>query len=1089
MKSIEEKYQKLTQREHVLKRGGMYLGSTELTTKEMFVFDLESEKIVLKVVEYNPGLLKIFDEILTNALDHAVRNPESVDKIKVSINKESGLIEVWNNGPGIPVEMHKEHNMYLPEMLLGALLSSSNYDDNEARVGAGTFGIGGAAANIYSKKFTIETVYNTKKYVQTFTENMSEKTKPKITTVKSGDYTKISFIPDFERFGMKNGTTLETLQVLYKRVYDCMVCTKGVSIFLNDKKIKGKGLMDYIKYYENTSVLSYESTDTKYNWEYAVCLSDKHDHVSFVNGTNTVDGGKHVDYLMNGIVTKLKGEIERKKKLTNVKISNIKDSIMLFVNCTIPNPTFSSQSKETLTTQFKDFKTKIEISDKFIDKLYKSEITTRVVETSMAKEILDHKKQTDGKKKTKVIIPKLEDAIWAGGRRSNECTLILTEGDSASTFAKWGRTSLKDGIEKMGVFPLKGKVLSVRDATLAQLTKNDEINNIKQILGLQTGVRYTSTDNLRYGRVLILTDSDCDGSHIKGLLINMFHFWWKELLDLDFLSSMKTPIIKVTNGKKSIEFFSQHDYDNWVLSGKKGTVKYYKGLGTSTSTEAKDLFSRYDTLKVLYKKTENCDAKILLAFGKDKIKSKEKTSDADKRKEWLRNYDKNNVLNMTDKSDVSYSDFIEKELVHFSIYDNQRSIPNVCDGLKPSQRKILFTLLKRGNDEIKVAQLSGYVSAETAYHHGEVSLQQAIINMAQDFIGSNNINLLEPLGSFGSRYSGKDAASPRYIFTKLAPITRIIYNKLDLGLLPQQVEEGKEIEPEYFLPIIPMALVNGVIGIGTGFSTSIPMYNPKDLIKIIKDKIQEKQVLVELVPWYKSFKGNIKKESEHNYTCEGLIKKIGDKKYEITELPVGTFVTPYKDFLETLDILSNVSNYTTDENTGIRIVIEFKDKPKEDDLIKQLKLSKSLSTNNMHLFNVECIPKRYCSPMEIIESYYTLRIELYEKRRLNIMNNLEIEIKLLSEKIRFIMGYLDKKITLYNKKLIEVEQQLESLKFDKKEGSFNYLVNLPLVSLTKEKLDKLNNELDDKNKLLSDTRGITSGQMWTRELDELYKLL
>jgi DNA gyrase/topoisomerase IV subunit B len=1346
-KSIEETYKKLTQREHVLQRGGMYLGSTEKITRETYVYDPEIQEVSLKVVEYNPGLLKIFDEILTNALDHAGRNPEEVDKIKVNISKE-GTISVWNNGPGIPTDIHKEHEIHVPELLLGTLLSSSNYDDTEARTGAGTFGIGGTAANIYSKSFTIETVHKNKKYVQTFSENMSEKTKPKITSVKGEDYTKITFTPDYQRFGME-GMDQDTLSVLFKRVLDCMVCTgKNVSILLNDKKLKGNGLTDYIKYYKGLSVLAYESTNTKYNWEYAVCLGDNYDQISFVNGTNTVEGGRHTDYLTNGITSKLKAEIEKKKKLTNVKVGGIKESMVLFVSCVIPNPTFASQSKETLTTQFKDFKTKIEISDKFIEKLYKSEITERIVQISKAKEILDHKKQTDGKKKSKVIIPKLEDAIWAGTKRSNECTLILTEGDSASTFGKWGRTALKDGIEKMGIFSLKGKVVSVRDASLAQLTKNEELNNIKQILGLQSGVKYKSTDSLRYGKVLMLTDADSvtgdtplllkhpesgdiivetienlthdfnrhgengskeygntnyliwtetgwteiesvmrhkvnktiyrvltntgvvdvtedhsllkenkeeiapkdcvvgdkllhsfpcifeerengisvteayemgekfmdsenvnenvilngskrvkesflkglrmpevmsgigwisvknkrkaqiiytlcksigynvvlnlrtyfpeeialsisqmeilnddtgdkseitkiinlgnteqyvydlttrnhhfqagvgemivhntDGSHIKGLLINMFHFWWKELLDLDFLLSMKTPIIKVTNGKKSLEFFNDQDYREYIEAGNKGIVKYYKGLGTSTSAEAKDLFKRYESLKVTYKNTKDCDTKILLAFGKEKTKSKEKSSDADKRKEWLTRYDKNSFIKMKDTNEVTYSDFIEKELVHFSIYDNQRSIPNVCDGLKPSQRKILFTLLNKPDKEIKVAQLSGYVSAETCYHHGEVSLQQAIINMAQDFIGSNNINLLEPLGSFGSRYSGKDAASPRYIFTKLNPITRVIYSKLDLELLPKQIEESKEIEPEYFLPIIPMSLVNGAIGIGTGFSTSIPMYNPRDLTKILKDLLNGREPTTELIPWYKDFKGSITKDKDNTYKCEGILKKISSKKYEITELPIGTFVTPYKDFLESLEILSDVINYTTNENTGIRFLIEFKETPEESELIKVLKLSKSISTSNMYLFNTKSVPMKYETPMEIVLYYYKERLLLYEKRRLNLINVLEREILLLSEKMRFIMGYLDEKIRLNRLKLSEVEEILIGLKFSKIDNSFNYLVNLPLVSLTKEKLDKLGNELKLKNETLVNTRNTTNKKMWEEELDDLEELL
>ena len=180
----------------------------------------------------------------------------------------------------------------------------------------------------------------------------------------------------------------------------------------------------------------------------------------------------------------------------------------------------------------------------------------------------------------------------------------------------------------------------------------------------------------------------------------------------------------------------------------------------------------------------------------------------------------------TNSNKVSHKDFINKEMIHFSIYDCERSIPNLMDGLKTSLRKILYSSFKKNlTTEIKVAQFSGYVSEQSGYHHGEASLNGAIVGMAQDYVGSNNINLLLPNGQFGTRLQGgKDSASERYIFTQLNQITRYIYRKEDDPVLEYLEDDGDPVEPRYYVPIVPMVLVNGGKGIGTGFSTDILSY-------------------------------------------------------------------------------------------------------------------------------------------------------------------------------------------------------------------------------------------------------------------------
>ena len=470
-KTIEQKYQKLTQREHVLERPGMYIGSVKKQTEELWVAKKTEDgsfKMIKEMIHYTPGFLKIFDEVLTNATDHSFRDA-TVNTIKINYNKESGEISVWNNGSGIPIQLHKEHGIYIPELIFGHLLSGSNYDDTTTRTGAGTNGLGSKLNCIYSKKFIVETVDSEsgKKFVQEYTDNMSNKTKPKITSNSGKSYTKITFFPDYHRFEMK-GLEDDTILLIQKRALDCIACTNGnVQIWLNGQRLVGKGLVDYTRYFfDDEKVMSESHVErirnqngevTEYIWEYAIVPNSEFDQISFVNGNTTTQGGKHVDYIVYQILNKYKRLLEDKKKLKDLKPNFIKDKMFLFLRATVANPSFNSQTKEHLTTPSKDFGCSVTVSDAFITKLYKSSITDEIIQFCKLKETAELSKQ-DGKKRSKIFIPKLEDAQWAGTARSNECTLILTEGDSAKTFAMWGRSIV--GTERYGIYPLKGKCQS-----------------------------------------------------------------------------------------------------------------------------------------------------------------------------------------------------------------------------------------------------------------------------------------------------------------------------------------------------------------------------------------------------------------------------------------------------------------------------------------------------------------------------------------------------------------------------------------------------------------------------------------------------
>ncbi|RNA39637.1 DNA topoisomerase 2-alpha-like, partial [Brachionus plicatilis] len=827
--AVEKIYQKKTQLEHILLRPDTYIGSVERLEQEMWVWDFEQEKMLKKNIKYVPGLFKIFDEIIVNASDNKIRD-SGMSVIKVNIDKAQNMIKVYNNGKGIPIVEHKDEKVFVPTLIFGHLLTSSNYNDSEKKVTGGRNGFGAKLCNIFSTKFIVETsCKESKKYFkQTWQSNMNKTADPIIKANKDQDFTCITFYPDLAKFGM-DSLEDDTISLLARRAYDIAASTRGVKVYLNDKKLPISKFEDYCKLYvsNNTNEPDFLGSNSQVKilydnpnprWEIAISFSDiGFQQVSFVNSIATSKGGRHVDYISDQIVKYL-GEVVNKKSgknSTQVKPFQIKNHIWLFVNCLIENPVFESQTKECMSLQVKNFGSKCQLSEDFLKKIAsKSGIVDRVLNWLAFKEKTDLEKTGSKSKQSKVRgIPKLDDANNAGTRDSLNCTLILTEGDSAKTLAVAGLGVL--GRDRYGVFPLRGKMLNVREATAKQILENNEITSICKIIGLNFKQKYESKDSLkqlRYGKIMIMTDQDFDGSHIKGLIINFIHHQWPNLLKHGFIEEFITPIIKVSKTNAEKAFYSMPEFEEWqksTLDWHTWKIKYYKGLGTSTSKEAKEYFSDMNRhcIKFEYTGTRD-DLAIQLAFNKKLV---------EERKDWLtrfmqsRNSQTNNYLYQKDTKKINYSQFINKELVLFSNLDNERSIPSLVDGFKPGQRKVLFACFKRNlQKEIKVAQLAGSVAELSAYHHGEQSLMGTIINLAQNFVGSNNINLLLPIGQFGTRlHGGKDAASPRYIFTNLSPLTRFIFNPKDDPLFNYLNDDGQTVEPEFYCPILPMVLVNG----------------------------------------------------------------------------------------------------------------------------------------------------------------------------------------------------------------------------------------------------------------------------------------
>jgi DNA topoisomerase-2 len=1157
MANVARKYQKKSHHQHILDRPDTYIGSTKTNEDARWVYDATAGKMVWRVVAFNPGLYKIFDEIIVNARDEFVRSTTTagmtpVKKIDVTAeNDEKGnlVIAVENDGDGIVIEMNEEEKVMVPELIFGHLLTSANYDDDEERIVGGKNGLGQKCTNIMSSLFSIDlkTPSSGKHYTQTWRNNMFVCEEPVVKSYKGAKgQVKVTFQPDKSRFVgafTEEGVTADMMAVLHTRVVELAgLVGKDLKVSWNGVVVGSNTFEKYIKLFLRDGLSGYAYEDCGPRWEVGAILANhlysgeeelpEDKHLSFVNGVNTKKGGKHVEVVARKVLTDFCDAAKAKK--VEIKPGQLKHAVVLFINATIVNPSFDSQSKEFLTTPASEFGSRAEYSGKLITGLMKLGLLEEAKHVLEAKSLRETKK-TDGKKRSVLRgIVKLEDALLAGTAKSRECTLILTEGDSAATSAISGLKEV--GRERWGVFPLRGKLLNVRDITPQKFNANEELTAIKKILGLEQGRAYKDASELRYGRVMIMADQDHDGSHIKGLLMNLFHAEWPGLMRDGFLCTLLTPILKATKGKTVLSFYSLPEFVNWResngLTGSLGgwKVKYYKGLGTSTPAEAREWFK--DLHEVGYEWDEKTDEAIQLAFNK-KL--------ADDRKRWLSHYDPTLMLVPVEKK-ASYSAFVHNELIHFSNADNIRSIPHLMDGLKPSQRKILYSCLKRNlREEIRVAQLAGYVSEHAAYHHGEASLCGTIVSMAQNFVGSNNMNLLKPVGQFGSRLdAGKDAASARYIHTYLEDIVGKIFRKEDAALLKYLDDDGLTVEPEYYLPVIPMIAVNGVVGIGTGYSTDIPPYKPDDLICLLRHRLLGSIETLggrPLDPWWFGFRGKTIRKDDQTWMTKGLYELDDAKKtVTITELPVGMWTKDYKAFLDELcesdeklqkeskkdaKKAETASQASTGSGRGgakepkepcglkgfddlyndvdVRFVLYFTeegyDAVKENvaGFEKRFKLTTSWKTTNMTCFDTEFRLVKYPTVGDMMEAFVEKRLPMYEARRQHQMEALKRQMVELDAKRRFIQAILEERLVIQKRTDEEIVAGLKACEIPPLSNvekpdeydSYDFVLKMRIDRLKQSAVIELDEAISQKEGEITHLEAQTGASLWLADLAEL----
>jgi DNA topoisomerase-2 len=1113
MTSSKSRYIKKDPIEHIMLRPDMYIGSTTIKKSEEYIAQKVDDKyrIYKKDISVSPGIIRVFIEALSNAVDNVVRSKNTktkCTKIKVDFDRETGLTSILNDGDIIPIELNEDNQCYNHSLIFGHLLTGSNYDDTEDRFTSGKNGLGVKLLNVFSTQFNVEGLdpQNGKILKQTWTNNMRITEGPVITNTKiKKGYTKISWIPDFTLFKIENYT--EDILSLYTRfVIDSSMMTK-INVYINDELIPVSSLQTYASIYSSPTE---ESLSIKMpNSEVVLCTSEEDfQHISFANGISTKLGGVHVDAWSEAIFRPIVDKFNATKAKTaqtkpKININDVKQFFKLFVNSTVVRPEFDGQSKNKLESPTIE----AEIKKTQITAICKWSIMSKIEDIIRSKEFSVLKK-SESKRKKIIKIDGLDHANLAGSKNSKDCTLILCEGLSAKTYAVAGIQKGvygKAGRDWFGIYPLTGKLMNVRNFTPTSIASNKVITNLIQTIGLRYDTNYldeTNYESLNYGKIMVMTDADVDGCHIEGLLINFFHYLFPTLLQREqpFLVSMKTPIVRVFVPKgEDILFYDEKRFQKWFSEqNKKVKTKYYKGLGTTRPEDVPDTFG----LKMVeYIKDVDIDINMSKVFSK---------KESDMRKEWLSDYSiENHPFSLDDQGEISrmeLSSFINGELIKFSIADCSRSIPNFIDGLKESQRKILYAVKKRNlrysGQSLKVAQLSGYTAEHSNYHHGEQNLCDTIIGLANEFPGTNNIPLLYRDGMFGTRLEGgSDSASPRYIYTKMEYLTEYIFREEDEALLTQVNDDGDLVQPEFYIPILPMILVNGCnAGIGTGWSCNIPCFNPIEIIDGIKDWLNNNteeengerkenvSVLPNLIPWYRGFKGTIEADESKvkRYITKGIIEE-NKNGFEISELPINMWTNKFKEYCEDLQEekkLKTMKNYSTPNEVKFILTNgnEF------ECSIENLKLHSYLYTSNMVLFDDKNKIKKYESVYEILNNFCVIRYKYYHLRKEYQLRQLVIELKMLQNKERFVSEVMDDILDIMKKKESVIVENLKTRNYDedlkKENGGYEYLLGMQVRSFTEEKVNTLRNDIQILVNKIETLKNITEKQLWINDLNE-----
>lgn len=616
-KKIEEKYQELSEIQHILNRPGMWVGSTKSEEKDSFIYNSKTGKFEMKITNYIPAMLKVVDEVISNSCDEFRRKDNmGLTELRVIMNKDNGEIIVRDNG-GIPIVKHKEAGVYVPEFIFGRLRTSSNYDDTEDRNVIGTNGVGSALCNVFSTFFEIESADGKNEFHRSWSNNMEKLNDDlKVTKCdKKTHYTQTRFILDFSRFE----TDLKTfdddfINIIHKRCIDAAAANPGLKVIFNcggeDIEWKFKKLDEYIDLYSNILNIA-----DKIPFENDLCTAlifpDSSVDVGFVNGAEC-SKGTHMKALRNEINQAVCDFITKKDKIKDLTTRAVDNKYSVFININVSNPSYDSQTKDTLTTPIekfaKDEKLKWEVNEKFLNKIIKSEIVSLVRDWYKQKTAAeDEKALRKINRETNKGLKRPDKYITCSSRKKNDRQLWIFEGDSAKAGFRGGRNP-----DIQAGYTMRGVPLNCYGMTPLQIMKNEVFNDIVTILGLKWGKEF-DINELNFGKIVISTDADVDGDKIASLLLLFFNNW-PELIEKGIVCRSISPIIISRKGKDCRKFYSMDEFKAEEKKLKGYSHKYAKGLGGLSNQESKEM---YQEPKFLYfKKDEAADSMFRKWFAK-----------------------------------------------------------------------------------------------------------------------------------------------------------------------------------------------------------------------------------------------------------------------------------------------------------------------------------------------------------------------------------------------------------------------------------------------------------------------------------------
>lgn len=1142
-------YKSMTQEEHVLARPEMYVGNPTPEPVTTWIFD--GQKMTSVEFPLSRALERLYLEVLTNASDNVGRTRRSgndAGKIYVEMNQQ--IVRIRNEGLPIPITIHPDAQVYTPELIFGQMLTSSNYVGD--RHEAGTNGIGAKATNILSSYFSVyvEDAINHLCYRQTWTANKRNRSLPEIQPFTgNGSSVTVEYVADFPRFGQLDGYSSEYFYLFMRHALDVSFNAK-VPLFFNGQPYDACDVRSYGRFYFGDAV---DDALLHYEWPEGaqiikkpkglqICENpnilprvellvldtpEEGKTISFVNCMMTEEGGVHVNEALEKVVGETLAQInnstgKRKKKGEDAKVrkykltlADVKPHLSMLLAVRVENPRFNSASKTKLAAP----KPKIEIESSKLNVVKKWRLTERLLRTLEAREEKSLS-STDGKKKRYISVENARDANLAGGKESPRCILVITEGKSGAGYANTMLKFIVNGTDIIGILPMRGKILNVRDCPPLQLIENAEINKLKEMLGLQEGMVYDSREalsTLRYGSVLIMADSDVDGKHIIGLATNYFDVRFRSLLQCGFVSYLRTPIVRVKKGGETFAFLTEQQYEQWkeaTPDHTKWTIQYFKGLGTSEDTDIKEDLKDPFYVNMVY--DEKAEEHLRLAFDKNY---------SDHRKRWI--FAHRPTASSLEKVE-QISKFIDTDLVEFSISNVQRSIPNMMDGFKISQRKVMHYMIKNFKSTtekkkpIKVAQAFAGTALETNYHHAETNLEGVIVKMAQRFVGTNNVPLLRDKGQFGSRVEGgADCADGRYIFTRPEKIFWKIFRREDLPILNYLVEEGDTVEPETYYPIIPQILVNGCLAIATGFSTFIPNHNPISLINWLLLRLDGHQAseIESPTPWYRGFNGQVEVRKNHRKTEDDMKKELFDEEFEseevrnffdtshskmtmitrgrietkevgrsgkliveITELPIGVWPLRYLKFLNSLRELKVIKDYSNHcAGDKVHFILEGMGHIPS---LKDMKLERGYGISNMVALDEKKNPIIFQGSSHLLDVFYEKRLAIYEKRKAHELKTLEERIHYLLHKKALIQLFLANRERFINVPKPQVKEFILG-------NGIPYEVydKMKLQSITTDDIEKIEQKIRDEHARYLEYQAVSVKDIWRRELLELEEAL